>query len=447
MRTERFRSGSSEVREVTATAETVGKYELKAEFDLHLSPQPGWRPVTSTVQVSAEERAKYLRDEKTIQVSSSAVQDTLKGLLDEELTKTEVIERLFECCLVDLGLGADDAPKDAAKALERRMASPLGRARAMVALCRACRVPARLVTGFEIKWDRDARPLVWVEVLANGHWEPYDPENGFARELPHHVLPVRRGGTQIVHTSGASNLHVTNSIVRLPPPPGTIGSEQPRFADIADLTRLPVETHEVLSLFLLMPFGALVTSVFRTLIGIRTFGTFTPTLLALSFVYADWRTGVIVFVLILTLGLTSRALLDRLKLLLVPRLSVILTLVVCCVVFGISFMDYLSLTPSPQAVLLPVVILTMTIERFYLTSEEDSLPFAMQLLAGTLLVAFCCYLVLDWETVGRTVLVFPEIHFFTLAVLIVIGRYTGYRLTELWRFRHLAIPRSGEEEH
>jgi hypothetical protein len=91
-------------------------------------------------------------------------------------------------------------------------------------------------------------------------------------------------------------------------------------------------------------------------------------------------------------------------------------------------------------VLLPMVILTMTVERFFLASEEDGVRFALQLLAGTLVVAFCCYMVLKWKTVGHLLLVYPELHLFTIAVLIVLGRYSGYRLTELWRFRDLAGP-------
>ena len=38
---------------------------------------------------------------------------------------------------------------------------------------------------------------------------------------------------------------------------------------------------------------------------------------------------------------------------------------------------------------------------------------------------------------------FPELHFFTIALLILLGRYTGYRLTELWRFREFG--ESGQE--
>ena len=208
------------------------------------------------------------------------------------------------------------------------------------------------------------------------------------------------------------------------------------------MTRLPLEMHEVLSLFLLLPLGALVTAIFRTIIGIRTFGTFTPTLIALSFVFNDWVTGVFVFAVVVALGLAGRTILDRLRLLLVPRLSIILTLVVLCIVFSVSLLDYFRFTPSAKAVLLPMVILTMTVERFYVTTEEDGPGFALALLSGTILVAFCCYLVLRWGAVGRMLLAYPEIHLFTVAALIMIGRYTGYRLTELWRFRDFG--REGE---
>jgi hypothetical protein len=87
-----------------------------------------------------------------------------------------------------------------------------------------------------------------------------------------------------------------------------------------------------------------------------------------------------------------------------------------------------------------MVILTMLIERFYVTTEEDGLMYTLQLAAGTLLVATLCYLMLAWNRIGDFVLVYPEAHFFTIALFILLGRYAGYRLTELWRFRDLVAP-------
>ena len=77
----------------------------------------------------------------------------------------------------------------------------------------------------------------------------------------------------------------------MPPPSGAFDLQSHHPLDIFDLRRLPIELHEVLKVILLLPLGALVTAIVRTIVGLRTFGTFTPTLLALSFVYNDWLTG------------------------------------------------------------------------------------------------------------------------------------------------------------
>ena len=298
----------------------------------------------------------------------------------------------------------------------------------------------RLVTGFELEPDDACRPIVWTEIFHDKKWQPYDPERGLAGALPPGFVPVRREATELAWGTSVRDVKAGFSVEALPPPPGVLATGRRTFWEILDLTRLPLETHQVMALILLIPLGALVTALFRTVVGLGTFGTFTPTLLALSFVYADWHTGLFVFAVVMVLGLTSRSLIERLKLLVVPRLSVILTLVVLCLAFCISLLDYAHLTPTPQAVLLPMVILTMTIERYFINMEEDGMRIAFQRFLLTLLVACCCYLVLRWNTVGHFLLAYPEIHLVTIAVLILIGRYTGYRLTELWRFRDLTVP-------
>jgi hypothetical protein len=191
---------------------------------------------------------------------------------------------------------------------------------------------------------------------------------------------------------------------------------------------------------LLLPFGALITVVVRNVVGIGTFGTFSPALLAMSFIYANWQTGVAIFLIVILAGVVSRSFLERLRLLAVPRLSIILTVVILCVVFGMSILYYLLPEVVTDAVLLPMVILTMLIERFYVTTEEDGLTYTIKLAAGTLMVAALVYAVLAWNEVGQFVLVYPESHLFTIAVFIFLGRYAGYRLTELWRFRDLVLP-------
>jgi len=436
---ERLRPSRTNTRELSVFTQRDGEFRLTARFDIHMSPHTTFRTAPAAGPLKADERARYLRATPTIQADHPTVVKTFQQLQGKGGSQAELVNNLFEYCSMQIRHGDRESPSDAAGVLAEGAATPLGRARALVALCRAGRMPARLVTGFEIKETRECEPSVWAEVLVNSHWAPYDPHNGFGGELPYNFLAARHDGSSIVSAPDASSINVEYSFVPLPVPSG-FGRRAQRLSDVLDLTRLPLEMHEVLSILLLMPLGALVTAVFRTLIGMRTFGTFTPTLLALSFVYADWRSGLLVFIVVIALGLAARSLLDRLKLLMVPRLSVILTLVALCLIFGVSLLDWFDWTPSAQAVLLPMVICTMTIERFYVTSEEDGFRFAVQLLLNTVVVGFFCYLVLRWEEVGQLLLAYPEVHFFTVAILIVLGRYTGYRLTELWRFRDFDKP-------
>ena len=53
-------------------------------------------------------------------------------------------------------------------------------------------------------------------------------------------------------------------------------------------------------------------------------------------------------------------------------------------------------------------------------------------------MAAACWALLAWPVLGRLALRFPEAELIVAAALLAVGRYGGYRLTELWRFRELA---------
>lgn len=420
---------------VSLAASRAGGHAVTARFDLSLRRRPRQRVEPLESQTG---RDRWLRATPTIQAASPAVTEALATLHREPAWSIDPVRLFFDFCRAEVESDPEgESPDDAEGVLNQRIGTPLGRARAFAALCRADRRPARLVSGFEIAEQADASPRTWVEVLRDGLWEPYDLERGFFRQLPRELVPVRRDGVNVVFATADADTETTFSMARLNP--GGFSPPSDRSpGEILDLARLPRSMHEALSVMLLLPLGALVTAVFHTVVGVRTIGVFSPTLIALSFVLADWRAGLLVFVIVIAAGLAGRSLLDRLRLLMVPRLGFMLTMVVACLVFTISFLDFYRLTPSPEAVLLPMVILTMTIERFYLASAEDGPAAALKLLLGTVVVASACYLTLAWRSVGALLLSFPELHFFTLGAMVLLGRYTGYRLSELWRFRGLA---------
>lgn len=421
---------------IVATApQPDGRYTINAEFTLRLSPRADMSRAPEMEYLSPDARQRYLRSEPNIPANSDVVRGLAQKAQDGGETVSERVQSIFRDCL-DIPQGTTDDPALVLSQASRN-ATPLGRARTMVALCRSIGVPARLVTGFEIKQQLNVKPLVWVEVFLGQSWIPFDPTTGSTRSLPPNIVPVRKGGYEPVRVTGASKYTAQYSIVRVEPPLEVLRTGQRHPIQIFDLSRLPVPMHTVLRVLLLLPFGALITVIVRNVVGIGTFGTFSPALLAMSFIYANWQTGVAILLIVVMAGVVSRSFLERLRLLAVPRLSIILTIVILCVVFGMSILYYLLPEVVTDAVLLPMVILTMLIERFYVTTEEDGLVYTVQLAAGTLMVAALVYAILAWEKVGQFVLVYPEAHLFTIAVFILLGRYAGYRITELWRFRDL----------
>ena len=426
---------SGQSREIVALAEEPGPCQSTLRFDLRLNPRANWTVNGTPVTLTANERAVYLKSTAEIQVRSQSVIATLAGLRDTGVNQATLVRRIFRHCRQNVVVGDDEAADDAASVLEDGRGTPRGCVRAMIALCRAATIPARPVAGFVVEAGDPAPPVVWLELLVGDRWVPYDPVNGYEKELPFNFVPARRGDDRVVMARAASELEVEYAIGQLPKASLETSAQGQDPSDILDLTRLPLDMQRVLSLVLLMPLGALVTCVFRNVIGMPTSGTFTPTLLALSFVFADWRTGLVILVAATILGIATRYLIEGLKLLILPRLSIMLTLIVFCIVYGISTLEYFRVAPGTHAVLLPMVILTMLVERFYITTQEDGPGVAMQHLAGTAIVGFCCYLILRWETVAQLLLAYPEAHFFTIAAMVLIGRYTGYQLLEPWRFR------------
>lgn len=431
----------SGTRELVVATNQLGDYQVTSEFVLRLRPRGGFGepPLTG---LSGDVRARYTAEVRTIFPTRNADVQALLNQAKKETSGSNgaLLQWIFEHCSRDLKPAAANANDTVLGALRDQSATPLGRARLMVTLCRAADFPARLVAGFELRQQEVLTPHTWVEVFSDGVWLPFDPVYGHARRLPNEFVAARRDGEQIVRTPRAAmaeGIESKYSIVRLGPSSAVINRAKPRPSQVFNLTRLPVEMHEVLKLLLLLPFGALITAFFRNIVGIPTFGTFAPALFAVSFIYADWSSGLVILAVVFAAGLAGRAIVGRLQLLMVPRLSIILTTIILCVTFSVSALDYLKLTPSANAVLLPLVIVTVLIERFFVTTEEDGIGYSLQLIAGTIAVGAVCYTILSWKEVGDLILVYPEIHLITIALFIAIGRYAGYRIVELWRFRDL----------
>jgi hypothetical protein len=147
---------------------------------------------------------------------------------------------------------------------------------------------------------------------------------------------------------------------------------------------------------------------------------------------------VVLFSLVVVLGLLFRFFMEHLRLLLVPRLAAVLIIVVLLMALISIVGHQLGLDMGLSVGLFPMVILTMTIERMSIVWEERGPTEAIQQGVGSLFVAALCFSVMDIEIFKHLFFVFPELLLWLLAITLLLGRYSGYRLLELVRFKSLA---------
>ena len=204
------------------------------------------------------------------------------------------------------------------------------------------------------------------------------------------------------------------------------------------LLDLPLHVQGVYRILLMVPLGAFIMLILRNIIGIKTFGTFMPVLIALAFRETQLVAGILLFTLVVSMGLLVRFYLERLRLLLVPRLTAVLILVVLLMALVSVVSNKLGVEIGLSVALFPMIIMTMTIERMSVAWDERGPAHAIREGVGSLVIASLAYLVMTWERVEHLVFVFPELLLVLFALTLMIGRYSGYRLTELFRFRALA---------
>ena len=165
---------------------------------------------------------------------------------------------------------------------------------------------------------------------------------------------------------------------------------------------------------------------------------FMPVLIALAFRQTGLVWGCFFLSIVVGLGLAVRFYLERLKLLLVPRLATVVIVVILLLALLTVVSYQLGFERGLSIGLFPIVILTMTIERMTLVWEERGAGEAFQQAAGSIFVGGLCYLLMNLRIVQHLSFVFPELLLIVLAATLLLGRYTGYRLTELRRFKVLA---------
>jgi hypothetical protein len=162
-----------------------------------------------------------------------------------------------------------------------------------------------------------------------------------------------------------------------------------------------------------------------------------PILIALAFLQTQLVTGLTLFLVLVGTGLWIRSWLSHMNLLLVSRISAVIIVVIFMMATTAILSYKFGLDRALTVTFFPTIILAWTIERMSILWEEEGFKEVFLQGGGSLLVAVLSYLVMTNRVVEHLTFNFPELTLSLLAVILLLGKYTGYRLSELYRFRDL----------
>lgn len=317
----------------------------------------------------------------------------------------------------------------------------VGRTNALMGLLNAAGVAARVQNGLILMEGVTRTPIRWLLAWDGTRWLHMQPDSGAIYDRSLVFLPLTNDDIPPLAATGAIAPEVRYNLS-----PQVVSQwiayfdrlrTPDRILNRWSLFSLPPEFQATFRILLLVPIGALMVCILRNIIGFPTFGIFMPVLMALAFRSTGLGYGLVIFGGVILVGYIMRLLLDKLHLLLVPRLSVVLTLVIGMFAF-LAVVGYkLDIRELMSVGLLPFVILTMMIERFFVIVEESGVREGIRNAVGSAAVAAITHLILHIETLQLTFFVYPELLLVLAALQILIGRYTGYRLSEVLRFRAL----------
>ncbi len=200
---------------------------------------------------------------------------------------------------------------------------------------------------------------------------------------------------------------------------------------------VPLQT---VTLLLMLPIIATLVAFFRQVIGIKAFGIYTPSLITFALIAFDpngIKYGIAIFVSVILVGMISRLALKHSRLLYLPRVAITLSIVSLSILGILVLGGHQQRTGLASISIFPLLIMITLTEKFVATQIEKGSRVAFILAIETLIISVIGYYLVSWNALETLLLNFPWIVLVTFLINFSLGKWTGLRVTEYFRFRKI----------
>lgn len=194
---------------------------------------------------------------------------------------------------------------------------------------------------------------------------------------------------------------------------------------------------EIIFLILTVPFITFIVAFFRQVIGVNTFGIYTPMLISLFFLLLGIYFGMAVILLVISMSYLLRNVIGKINLLYIPRTSFLLSCTALSFLLVIWFSINFGSPVSIGIAIFPMLVISTISEKISSAQSEEGITAAFRGVVQTLVVAIVAYFFVIWPFISTLIIMYPEVAFIPLALNLLLGKFTGLRLVEYFRFRSL----------
>ncbi len=205
-----------------------------------------------------------------------------------------------------------------------------------------------------------------------------------------------------------------------------------------DLIQLALDQgvpQETIIYILMYPVILTVIAAARQVVGIKAFGIYTPSIIAVAFLATTLKYGLAIFFVVLAVALGTRFILKSSKLLYISKTAIMLSVVALAVLAFLALGGSFRRTGLANVSIFPLLIMITIVEKFVVVQIENGFKTAMYLAVETIFLASVCYYLVKWEAFQNLVLAYPAIVVLIVILNIALGKWTGLRLSEYFRFR------------
>ncbi|MEP7103535.1 MAG: 7TM domain-containing protein [Candidatus Dojkabacteria bacterium] len=196
-----------------------------------------------------------------------------------------------------------------------------------------------------------------------------------------------------------------------------------------------------------------IISIARYVIGFKSLKVYVPIVTTFAFYEIGYRMGdsnqlvffrglvygLVIFTLTFIFSTLVYKLLQRFRLHYIPKLSLVLTGVSTSVLVLIFLMIYFERNIFLNVAPFVVVMMIIVSEEFMAVLAKKNFTYTLSISIETLLISVIAFIIISLDIMQKAVFNYPYIIIIIILLNILIGRFTGLRFNEYWRFRNILL--------